>query len=168
VANYNKTPAKSPGYQAALSMAGFSGLTHQVASTSKLKVTPGFMKKLTSIQTKIVGIVDDNPGMRKAIRRILSEFGYTTHAFDSAEAFLKAAATSKADCLVVDIQLGDISGVELVRQLTESGFTFPIIFMTALDDETIRNQATQLGCVDYLRKPFSADRLMEAIVKATS
>jgi FixJ family two-component response regulator len=122
---------------------------------------------LTSIQKKIVGIVDDDPGVRKAIRHILSAFGYTAYAFDSAEAFLKVAATSKADCLVVDIQLGDISGVELVRHLTESGFTFPIIFMTALDDETIRSQATRLGCVDYLRKPFSAERLIEAIVKAT-
>jgi FixJ family two-component response regulator len=121
---------------------------------------------LTPIHKKIVGIVDDDPGLRKAIRRILSAFGYTTYAFDSAEAFLRTAATSKANCLVVDIQLGDISGVELVRQLTEIGFTFPIIFMTALDDETIRSQAMQLGCVDYLRKPFSADRLIEAIVKA--
>jgi FixJ family two-component response regulator len=122
---------------------------------------------LTPIQKKIVGIVDDDRGVRKALSRILSAFGYTTYAFDSAEAFLEIAATSKADCLVVDIQLGDISGVELVRQLTESGFTFPVIFMTALDDETIRSQAAQLGCVAYLRKPFSADLLIEAIVKAT-
>ena len=118
------------------------------------------------IQRKIVGIVDDDPGMRMAIRRALSAFGYATYAYGSAEAFLKVAATSKAVCLVVDIQLGDISGVELVRQLIESGFTFPIIFVTALDDEAIRTQATQLGCVAYLHKPVSADRLIEAIVKA--
>jgi FixJ family two-component response regulator len=121
---------------------------------------------LTPIRKTIVGIVDDDPEMRKAIRRMLSAFGYTTYAFDSADAFLRTAATSKADCLVVDIQLGDISGVELVRQLTEIGYKFPIIFMTGLDDEIIRSQATQLGCVAYLRKPFSADRLIEAIVKA--
>jgi FixJ family two-component response regulator len=119
------------------------------------------------IRRNIVGIVDDNPRMREAIRRILSAFGYITYTFDSAEAFIKVAATSKANCLVVDIQLGDISGVELVRQLTESGFTFPVIFITDLDDETIRSQATQLGCVAYLRKPVSADRLIEAIVKAS-
>jgi len=73
---------------------------------------------------------------------------------------------SKANCLVVDIQLGDMSGVEMARQLTETGLKFPIIFMTALDDKTVLNHATQMGCVAYLRKPFSADRLMEAIVKA--
>jgi FixJ family two-component response regulator len=100
------------------------------------------------------------------MRSILRVFGYTAYTFESAEAFLSTAATSKANCLVVDIQLGDISGVELVRQLTKTGFTFPIIFMTALDDESIWSQAMQLGCVDYLRKPFSTDRLIEAIVKA--
>ncbi len=97
---------------------------------------------------------------------LLSAFGYITYTFNSAEAFLNVAATSKAKCLVVDVQLGDISGVELGRQLAEAKFTFPIIFMTALDDEVISRQAEQLGCVAYLRKPFGTDVLIEAIVKA--
>jgi FixJ family two-component response regulator len=63
-------------------------------------------------------------------------------------------------------KLGDISGVGLVRQLTETGFTFLIIFMTALDEETILSQAMQSGCVDHLHKPPFADLLIEAIVKA--
>jgi FixJ family two-component response regulator len=121
---------------------------------------------LTPIQKTIVGIVDDDPEVRKAVRRMLSPFGYISYVFDSADVFLRTAATSKANCLVVDIQLGDISGVEMVRQLKETGFIFPIIFMTGSDDEITQTQATQLGCVDYLRKPFSADRLIEAIVKA--
>ena len=97
---------------------------------------------------------------------LLSAFGYVIYTFNSAEAFLGVAATSKAKCLVVDIQLGDISGVELARQLADAGFKFPIIFMTALDDEAILRQAEQLGCVAYLRKPFAADLLIEAIVRA--
>jgi FixJ family two-component response regulator len=97
---------------------------------------------------------------------LLSAFGYVTYAFSSAEAFLSGAATSKASCLVVDVQLGDISGVELARQLADAGFKFPIIFMTALDDEVILRQAEQLGCVAYLRKPFNEDLLIEAIVRA--
>jgi FixJ family two-component response regulator len=121
---------------------------------------------LTPTKKQIVGIVDDDPDVRKAIKRTLSAFGYTAYVFDSAEAFLKTAATSRANCLVVDIQLGDISGVELVRQLIEIGFTFPIIFMTGREDETTRGQAAQLGCIDYLLKPFSAERLIQAVVKA--
>jgi FixJ family two-component response regulator len=79
---------------------------------------------------------------------------------------LSVAAASKTKCLVVDVQLGDISGVELARELADAGFTFPIIFMTAVDDEAIRSQAEQLGCVAYLRKPFSANLLIETIGRA--
>jgi FixJ family two-component response regulator len=86
--------------------------------------------------------------------------------FASAEEFLGAAATSEAACLVVDIQLGGISGVELGRQLSASGFTFPIIFMTGSRDELHRRQAMELGCAAFLLKPFSADRLIEAVAKA--
>ena len=100
------------------------------------------------------------------MRSLLSAFGYTTYSFDSAEAFLRTAAGSKANCLVVDIQLGKVSGIELARRLAEAGFKFPIIFVTALDDPAILSQVTQLGCIACLRKPFSADRLIEAIVKA--
>jgi FixJ family two-component response regulator len=121
---------------------------------------------LTSIQKDIVAIIDDDPGMRKAVTRVLSAFGYVTYIFHSAEAFLSVAATSKAKCLVIDIQLGDVSGLELAGELADAGFKFPIIFMTAADDETIRSQAEQLGCVAYLRKPFGADLLIEAIVRA--
>jgi len=97
---------------------------------------------------------------------LLSAFGYVPYTFNSAEAFLSVAATSKAKCLVVDVQLGDISGVELARQLADAGFRFPVIFMSALDDELILRQAEQLGCVAYLRKPFGADMLIEAIVRS--
>jgi FixJ family two-component response regulator len=121
---------------------------------------------LTSIQKDIVAIIDDDPGIRKAAARVLSAFGYVTYTFHSAEAFLRVAATSKAGCLVIDIQLGDVSGMELARELADAGFKFPVIFMTAVDDENIRSQAHKLGCVAYLRKPFGADLLIEAIVKA--
>jgi FixJ family two-component response regulator len=121
---------------------------------------------LTPTQQKIVAIIDDDPEMRNAAARLLSAFGYGTEAFDSAEAFLIAAATSKAACLVVDIQLGDISGVELGRQLAAIGFKFPIIFMTGCDDDVTRNQAMQLGCIAYLTKPFTADSLIAGITSA--
>src|SRR5258707_4853953 len=119
-----------------------------------------------AMRRNVVAIVDDDPGVRKAMVNLLSTSGYCTELFASGGAFLEAATTSEAACLVVDIQLGDISGMELGRQLAATGFKFPIIFMTALDDETIRSQTTALGCVAYLRKPFPADLLLEAIAKA--
>jgi FixJ family two-component response regulator len=74
--------------------------------------------------------------------------------------------TTEASCLVVDIQLGDISGVELGEHLSATGFEFPIISMTGSEEETHRRQAMDFGCVAYLHKPFPADRLIEAVTTA--
>jgi FixJ family two-component response regulator len=104
--------------------------------------------------------------MRKATANLLSAFGYGTETFDSAEAFLKSAPTSEAACLVVDVQLADISGIELAHQLAADGFKYPIIFITALDDGRIRSQAEAAGAVAYLRKPCSESSLIEAIARA--
>jgi FixJ family two-component response regulator len=97
---------------------------------------------------------------------LLSTLGYNTETFDSAEAFLNAVATSKATCLLVDIQLGDISGLELAHQLAADGFKYPIIFMTGLTDERIKGRASAAGGIAFLSKPFPAKLLIDAINKA--
>jgi len=115
---------------------------------------------------KIVAVVDDDPEMRAAVASLLMAFGYSAQTFDSAETFLTCASTTKAACLVIDIQLGDISGVELAHQLIADGYTYPFIFMTGLNDETVRNQADALGAIAYLRKPFPTKSLIDAVKKA--
>jgi FixJ family two-component response regulator len=119
-----------------------------------------------SFHKKIVAIVEDDSEMREATAALLSAFGYGTETYDSAEAFLIAAATSQASCLVTDVQLGDISGVELVHQLAADGYKYPTIFMTAFDDELIRRKAAAAGGIAFLTKPFPSNLLIEAIVKA--
>ena len=119
-------------------------------------------------QRNVVAVVDDCEMMRDALEHLLSAAGYRAELFASAEAFICGASKSEACCLVVDIQLGDISGVELARQLCATGFEFPIIFMTGSSDETVRRQALEFGCVAFLHKPFPVDQLIEAIVKATA
>jgi FixJ family two-component response regulator len=121
---------------------------------------------VASTEQKIVAIVDDDAGMRDATASLLSALGYGTETFESAEAFIAAAATSRANCLVTDVQLGDISGVELVHQLAADGYKYPTIFMTALDDDGIRDKAAAAGGIAFLSKPFPADLLIEAIFKA--
>ena len=113
-----------------------------------------------------IAIIDDDPAMLDAVARLLSARGYVTETFDSAEAFLNAIATCKANCLLVDIQLSDISGVELAHQLKADGVEYPIIFMTGLNDETIRSQAVAAGCIAFLYKPFPEKLLIDAIEKA--
>ena len=121
---------------------------------------------MPSFHKKIVAIVEDDSEMREALAALLSAFEYGTETYDSAEAFLIVAATSQASCLVTDIQLGDISGVELVHQLAADGYKYPTIFMTAFDDESIRRKAAAAGSIAFLTKPFPSNLLIEAIVKA--
>jgi FixJ family two-component response regulator len=121
---------------------------------------------LTSSKQKIVAVIDDDPSIRASLAKLLSSRGYGTEMFDSAEAFLNAAATSKASCLVIDIHLGDISGLELARQLAADGFKYPVIFMTGLTNEIFRDQAAAADAIAFLTKPFPARFLIEAIEKA--
>jgi len=137
-----------------------SAAAESLCSTAKylsLEVTSGL---------PIIAIIDDDPDILEALDLMLSSHGYRSESFASAEDFLDTAATSEATCLVVDIQLGGMSGVELGHQLSASGFTFPIIFMTGSRDELHRRQAMDCGCVAFLLKPFPADRLIEAVTSA--
>jgi FixJ family two-component response regulator len=118
-------------------------------------------------QKKIVAVVDDDLGMRVSLAVLFRAIGCVAETFDSAEAFLETFPTSKAGCLVLNIQLGDLSGVELARHLTAEGFKYPVIFTTAYDDEHLRRQAEEIGCVALLMKPFAAKMLIDAINLAT-
>ena len=115
---------------------------------------------------KIVAVVDDDPSMLNAAETLLDAQGFATMVFASAEEFLGRGAATQVDCLLLDIHLGGLSGIELRHRLKDSGSTLPIIFMTALDDEAMVEQAVKAGCVACLRKPFQARQLIEAIKKA--
>jgi len=115
------------------------------------------------LQNNVIAVVEDDAGIRRALERLLTSWGYGVELYGSAEEFIRAATSSVAACVLVDIQLGDVSGVELGRHLSSNGFTFPIIFMTGSQDETFRRQALDLGCVAYLLKPLQAQQLKEAL-----
>ena len=116
---------------------------------------------------KILAVVDDEPSMLEATERLLNAHGLVTQVFTSAEEFLIGNASADASCLILDINLGGMSGIELSRRLKASGSQMPIIFITAADDETTRREAMKAGCVTYLLKPFPAHLLIDAICKAT-
>ena len=116
----------------------------------------------------IVAVVDDDPSMLKAAADLLDANGFIPSLFASAEEFLASGLEKKADCLLLDIHLDGLSGIELRQRLKSSGTMLPVIFMTALDDEAIRQQALQAGCVACLRKPFPARQLIDAIAKAVA
>jgi len=110
-----------------------------------------------------VAIVEDDAAMRKSLERLLRAKGYETVAFASAEEFLQSAIVDSVFGLVLDIHLGGMSGIELRRRMTAAKSTLPVVFITAYDDEATQREALAAGCVDYLRKPFDASRLTEAL-----
>lgn len=115
---------------------------------------------------KLVVVVDDDKTMLKSLERLLNASGFDTEVFCSAEAFLARADAREANCLVLDIHLGGMSGIELRRRLTQSGSTVPVIFMTAFDDESTHEKAVEAGCIACLHKPFPARSLIGAIETA--
>jgi FixJ family two-component response regulator len=117
---------------------------------------------------RIVAIVDDDPSMQVSLSDLLSARGFGTSVFSSAEDWLERGASIKADCMLIDVYLGGISGIELQRRLRASGSTIPVIFMTARYDEAIRSQALAAGGVSVLSKPFPAAQLIEAIENAAA
>jgi FixJ family two-component response regulator len=111
-------------------------------------------------------VVDDDPGMLSAIERLLRLNGFEVQVHESAAAFRANGRLSNAVCLVLDINLGDESGLELRRRLQGAGISLPVIFITASDRDETREAALEVGCVAYLRKPFSGQSLVDAVREA--
>jgi FixJ family two-component response regulator len=115
----------------------------------------------------LVAIVEDDLGARSALVTLLRAYGYRVEAYESAEEFLAAKRAEQPACLVLDVNLADISGIELSRHLLANGRKVPTIFVTGLKDERSRRQALELGCVAFIGKPYTAEVLIEAVATAT-
>jgi FixJ family two-component response regulator len=115
------------------------------------------------MKRNLVAVIDDNLGILGALGRLLSALGYDTELYASAKEFVDAAMMTEAICFIVDVQLGESSGIEIAQRLVNAGFTTPIIFMSADDNELDRRRTMEIGCVAFLTKPFSADVLIEAL-----
>jgi FixJ family two-component response regulator len=116
-----------------------------------------------STKPPVVAVIDDDRSILNATRRLLSTHGFDTELYDCPDKFLAAVTTTHAICLLVDIRLGPRCGIEFVRQLTNRGITFPVIFMTGDHDAEIELRARGTGCVAFFRKPFSAYLLIETL-----
>jgi FixJ family two-component response regulator len=115
--------------------------------------------------SRLISIVDDDPLMREGLISLLRSAGFATQSFASAEEFLSLAHRDNIACLILDVGLPGISGLELQSQLTAtvSNHRTPVVFMTARDDEATRQRALKGGAVDFLRKPVRRDALLNAV-----
>ena len=116
----------------------------------------------------VVLVVDDDPAMLLSVARLLRQFGYATKLFPSAKALANHDDFENAACVVLDINLGDGSGIELVYRLKAAGHSVPVIYMTGNDTPAVREAALQSGCLAYLTKPFSAKSLIEPLHRAAT
>jgi FixJ family two-component response regulator len=105
-------------------------------------------------KTPLISIVDDDDTVRAATESLVRSLGFEARTFASAESFLQSSALSKTRCLILDVQMPNMSGIELQDRLSQLGFEIPIIFMTAYPDEAVRQRALQAGAVGVLLKPF--------------
>jgi len=111
----------------------------------------------------LISVVDDDESMRDSLRSLLRSVGLDVRAFASAEEFLSSDHLRHTDCLVVDVRMPGMDGLQLQQQLLATGFEIPVIFITAHGDEPLRARALRAGAVAYLPKPFDEDALMHAI-----
>jgi FixJ family two-component response regulator len=111
----------------------------------------------------IVFVVDDDPSVRRSIERLTQSLGFRVQTFRSAAEFLERARPEGPACLVLDVRLPGLSGLDLQRELTHSGLQLPIIFMTAHGDIPMSVRAMKAGAVEFLTKPFRPRHLLDAI-----
>jgi FixJ family two-component response regulator len=111
----------------------------------------------------MVAIVDDDDLMRSALQGLLKSVGLPAQAFASAEEFLKSGQQHQVGCLVADIRMPGMSGLELQAKLNADHCRIPTIFITAHGDETMRMQALRAGAVEFMAKPFDDEALLESV-----
>lgn len=112
---------------------------------------------------RFVAIIDDDDSVRSALRDLMEESGFATFACSSAEEFLQSRDKRNTACLVTDIRMPGMSGLELQSRLNADRHRIPIIFITAHGDEDIRLQAMRAGAVEFMAKPFDDVALLECV-----
>jgi FixJ family two-component response regulator len=114
----------------------------------------------------LISIVDDDESIREATRGLVRSLGYQAAVFSSAEEFLRSDSVDSTSCLITDVQMPGLSGIDLQRRLIDRGTQMPTIFITAFPGDSTRAVAMKAGAVGYLGKPFSEENLVRCLDSA--
>ena len=114
-------------------------------------------------KSSLIVIVDDDESMRSALQGLMKEAGFQSLTFASAEEFLNSGEQERTACLIADIRMPGLSGLDLQSKLNRDRIRIPIIFITALGEERMRMQALRAGAVEFLSKPFDDDALLDIV-----
>jgi FixJ family two-component response regulator len=121
------------------------------------------MNKKANLLVSLISIVDDDQSVREATTSLLKSNGFRAEVFSSAEDFLASRYLDETQCLILDVQMPGMNGLELQRRLASENRCIPIIFISAHNNQEVRKQATRSGAIDFLPKPFSEEALLRAI-----
>ena len=117
-------------------------------------------------RTKVVCVVDDDESLRRSVRNLLSSVGFRVETFASAEEFLESIHRANTGCLVLDLRMPGMNGLDLLRHLGAIGSRIPVIILTAHGDEEARRRSLEAGAVAFPGKPFRGDALLDAVKTA--
>jgi FixJ family two-component response regulator len=118
---------------------------------------------MSEADTDIVSVVDDDASLRRSVRNLLTSVGFRVQALGSAEEFLESPHRANTGCLVLDLRMAGMNGLDLLKHLGVIGSPLPVVVLTAHGDDETRQRALQAGAVAFLGKPFRGDALLEAV-----
>jgi FixJ family two-component response regulator len=121
---------------------------------------------IETMNGNLISVVDDDESVRRTTKLLVESFGYRAAVFESAESFLRSEQLYDTSCLVVDVQMPGMNGLQLQSHLAGEGYSIPTIFITAYEDKESRGRALKAGAVAFLAKPFSDKQLLKSIRSA--
>jgi FixJ family two-component response regulator len=122
--------------------------------------------RIAVLDTPHIAVIDDDDSVREATKHLIGVLGYDVETFASAEAFLNSSQRQATICVITDVQMTGMSGLELHRRLSASSRRTPVIFVTAYFDETTRDRVLREGAAGYLSKPLDGEKLLGCLEKA--
>jgi two-component system response regulator FixJ len=122
------------------------------------------MKGMSTMQPEpIIYVIDDDEAVRQSLEFLLKTGGLTVRSFDSAKAFLDVVPEIRSGCVITDVRMPDVTGIDLLRRVKELGLDIPVIVITGHGDISLAVEAMKIGAVDFLEKPFDDDTLLDAV-----
>ena len=115
----------------------------------------------------MISVVDDNGSVRRATVDLLNSAGFACEAFASGDEYLRSGRVADTTCLILDIAMPGMTGLDLQSHLVRSGYGIPVIFITGYSEDSTRNQALRTGAICYLTKPYNDDELLGCVARAS-
>ena len=114
----------------------------------------------------VIAVIDDDASVRAATNNLLCSHGYMVDTFASAEEFLRSVDLGRSSCVIADVQMPAMSGLDLLTHMRSKGYTAPFIFITAFPEESVRDRALKAGAIGFLAKPFAGPALISCVETA--